>query len=92
MIIITGAAGFIASCVVAGLASKGHRSLVFVDDFSRKEKEANYVGKPCIVLVEREWLIDFMQDHVSEIEFVLHLGARTDTAEMNWNVFLELNL
>ena len=39
MIVVTGAAGFIASCLVAELNRSGHNDIVVVDDFSKKEKE-----------------------------------------------------
>ncbi len=43
MIVITGAAGFIGSCLAGALNDKNISNLILVDDFSRKEKEANYL-------------------------------------------------
>ncbi|WP_430405963.1 NAD-dependent epimerase/dehydratase family protein [Fluviicola sp.] len=40
MIVITGAAGFIGSCIVGTLNSKGINNLILVDDFSKTEKAA----------------------------------------------------
>ena len=41
MIIVTGAAGFIGSCLVSKLNSLGKTNLVVVDDFSSDEKNKN---------------------------------------------------
>ena len=38
MIVITGAAGFISSCLVAHLNEIGYKELILVDDFTKKEK------------------------------------------------------
>jgi ADP-L-glycero-D-manno-heptose 6-epimerase len=43
MIIITGAAGFIGSCLAAYLNEQGYVDLVLVDDFSISEKK-NQLG------------------------------------------------
>lgn len=45
MIVVTGAAGFIGSGLVAKLNSEGYNDIVLVDDFSRDDKRNNYEGK-----------------------------------------------
>ncbi|MDX2063932.1 MAG: NAD-dependent epimerase/dehydratase family protein, partial [Bacteroidia bacterium] len=45
MIVVTGAAGFIGSCVAAGLLDAGFGELILVDDFSRPDKAPNYAQK-----------------------------------------------
>lgn len=92
MIIITGAAGFIGSCVAAGLKASGHGPLMLVDDFSRPEKAANYEGRGFAELMERDVFLDWLDQEASGIEAVIHLGARTDTAEKDWAIFQRLNL
>ena len=42
MIVVTGAAGFIGSCLVGLLNSVGKNDVVVVDDFSKKEKEKKF--------------------------------------------------
>ena len=44
-IVITGAAGFIGSCLVGLLNHAGYENLILVDDFSRHEKDINLEGK-----------------------------------------------
>jgi len=92
MIVITGAAGFIASCLVRRLNDDGFRDLVLADDFSRPDKAVNYTGKHYRELVDRKHLADWLRKHDDQIQFVFHLGARTDTTEMNTAIFDELNL
>ena len=45
MIVITGSAGFIGSCLVSKFNSEGINNLILVDDFSKTEKENNYHTK-----------------------------------------------
>jgi ADP-L-glycero-D-manno-heptose 6-epimerase len=92
MIIITGAAGFIGSNLLDRLNAEKFTDLVLVDDFSHKQKEANYLGRKYTALVNREDFIPWLIDNQRFAEFVFHLGARTDTAEFDKNVFDRLNL
>ncbi len=92
MIIVTGAAGFIASNVVAALNHKGHRDLVLVDAFGEDSKKPNWEHKHYQLLVERKEFPSWLELHHSNIDCLIHLGARTDTTEFDWNVFLKLNL
>ena len=92
MIVITGAAGFIGSVVTAELNQKGYNDLILVDDFSKKEKERNYVDLKYKTLVDRNVFFDWFKENHEEVDFVVHLGARTDTTEFDWNVFQKLNV
>ena len=92
MIIVTGAAGFIGSNLIAGLNLSGYQDLVIVDDFSRADRERNYIGKTYSVLLERRDFFAWLRENHRQVEMILHLGARTDTTEFDWEVFLELNL
>ena len=44
-IVVTGAAGFIGSCVVTALNEKGFRNLLLVDDFGIETKRNNWEQK-----------------------------------------------
>ena len=92
MIILTGAAGFIGSNLLTGLNAAGYNDLVLVDDFSRRNREQNYLGKSFSALLERRDLAAWLRENHRQVEMILHLGARTDTTEFDWEVFLELNL
>ena len=92
MIVVTGAAGFIASVVAHKLIAEGFDRLVLVDDFSRIRKEPNYTGLKNVQLVDRDTFTDWMVKNGSQVDFIIHLGARTDTAEFDMTVFEKLNI
>ena len=92
MIVVTGAAGFIASCLVSRLNAANFNDIVAVDNFSIEKKLPNIEGKKLREYVDRETFFDWLDAHHEQVEFVFHLGARTDTAEMDPAVFDVLNL
>ena len=92
MIIVTGAAGFIGSCLVSRLNEAGHEDIVVVDDFSKTEKDQNLVGKAITAKVGRDGFMKWLEDFGSEVNFIYHIGARTDTTEFDVSIFDKLNL
>jgi ADP-L-glycero-D-manno-heptose 6-epimerase len=93
MIIVTGAAGFIGSCMVNKLNNKGFTDLVLADDFqSRSDKLRNLKGKSYSMQLHRDDLHDWFDANHAGIEAVCHLGARTDTTETDTEIFNRLNL
>lgn len=92
MMVITGAAGFIGSCLASQLNKIGFNHLVLVDDFNHEQKNKNLDGKIFAHKVDREFFFDWLPAHQAEIEFVFHIGARTDTTEFDKNVFNKLNV
>jgi ADP-L-glycero-D-manno-heptose 6-epimerase len=92
MIIVTGAAGFIGSCLVSKLNNKGIKDIVIVDDFSNDSKNKNILHKVYREKVERSVFFEWLGKNVSAVEFIFHIGARTDTAEFNMKIFDDLNL
>ncbi|MDE3143583.1 MAG: ADP-glyceromanno-heptose 6-epimerase [Bacteroidota bacterium] len=91
-IIVTGAAGFIGSCMVQYLNEQGFENLILVDDFGVEEKRKNWESKKFTQIVERYNLFDWLQENDPKIDFVIHLGARTDTTEFNYAIHEELNV
>lgn len=92
MIVVTGAAGFIASCLVSKLNQEGFKDIVLVDDFSKAEKNTNFEGKSYTDKIERKVFSEWLDNNHQLVQFVFHLGARTDTTEFNKAIFDELNL
>ena len=92
MIVITGAAGFIASQLVHHLNSLGFKDLILVDDFSHPEKAPNLEGAVFQEKVHRDNFIDWLDKNQTLVQFVFHLGARTDTTEFDSTIFDDLNL
>jgi ADP-L-glycero-D-manno-heptose 6-epimerase len=90
-ILITGAAGFIASQMAKLLNQKGFKQLYLVDDFSREDKKENFISLQFIELIDREHIQSFFERNI-QIDIVIHLGARTDTTEMDYSIHEHLNL
>lgn len=92
LIIVTGAAGFIGSCMVQYLNGQGIENLVLVDDFGVEKKRRNWEAKQYEEVVERHSLFDWLQQHQPKVNCFLHLGARTDTTEFDYAVHQKLNV
>ncbi len=92
MIVVTGAAGFIGSCLVSGLNAKGYEDLILVDDFTRTEKEPNLEGKIFSQKVDRVEFEEWLDENHKMVYFIFHIGARTDTTEFDTEIFNRLNL
>lgn len=92
MIVITGAAGFIGSCLVKKLNEEGHINLLLVDDFSRDDRASNLVGLQYIAKFHRDDFPEILSRMHADIQFIFHIGARTDTTEQDTAIFDQLNL
>ncbi|MCO5268094.1 MAG: ADP-glyceromanno-heptose 6-epimerase [Brumimicrobium sp.] len=92
MIVVTGAAGFIGSCLVSRLNAEGFNQIVVVDKFLNDLKAHNLVGKEYVEKVDRDIFKDWLKEHGKDVQFIFHIGARTDTTEFNKAIFDELNL
>jgi ADP-L-glycero-D-manno-heptose 6-epimerase len=91
-IVVTGAAGFIGSCLVGMLNEKGFKNLILVDEFERVDKEPNLTGKEWAFEVEREKFFDWLREHGPKVTAIYHIGARTDTTEFDYSVHEHLNV
>jgi len=92
MKVLTGVAGFIGSCMLTKLNNEGIRDVIIVDDFGRQDREANYENKQYSQAIDRKDFLQWFEQHPEQVDFVVHLGARSDTTEKDWATFLELNL
>lgn len=91
-IIVTGAAGFIGSMLAKFLNKKGYENLILVDDFGTEQKRANWEHIQAAHIVERYNLFDWLEMHAIKVDFVFHLGARTDTTEFDYTIHQKLNV
>ena len=92
MIVITGAAGFIGSCLTSKLNQEGISDLILSDDFSNKNKNKNLIGKQFSKKVNRNIFLDWLAKNHKSVHFVFHIGARTNTTEFDYTIFERLNL
>lgn len=92
MIIVTGAAGFIGSCLITKLNNEGFKDIIAVDDFSKVEKSGNLEGKKLKEKIDRNSFVAWFLKNNDKVEFIFHIGARTDTTEFRKEIFDELNV
>jgi len=92
VIVITGAAGFIGSYLVGLLNNAGYNQLILVDDFSDNNKLNNLKNKQYLQQVSRDEFIAWAKAKPGTIQYMFHLGARTDTTEMDYSIHKKWNL
>lgn len=91
-LVITGAAGFVGSCLLAEYARKHTHHIVAVDDFSIERKQDNFIHASQVEFIDRSLFIDWFRQHATQVEAVLHIGARTNTTEQDLALLDRLNL
>jgi ADP-L-glycero-D-manno-heptose 6-epimerase len=91
MIVVTGAAGFIGSCLVKRLNQDGFNAIIAVDKFDSSEKNKNLEGARMQERMDRDLFIPWLDEHAETVEFIFHMGARTDTAEFDRELLSRLN-
>jgi len=90
MIIITGAAGFIGSCVLSYLNSLGIDDILCVDDFGNGDKWKNILNKKYIDFIGCDAFYSKLGSfHNTEI--VIHMGACSSTTEDNMDFLYDNN-
>jgi ADP-L-glycero-D-manno-heptose 6-epimerase len=92
MILITGAAGFIGSCLASYLAHESQSELLLVDDFSNPQKHKNTEKLQNSRYINRNDLFEWIEQTQPPIEQIFHIGARTDTTEFDTSIFQALNI
>ncbi|MGQ9847768.1 MAG: ADP-glyceromanno-heptose 6-epimerase [Bacteroidales bacterium] len=92
MIVVTGAAGFIGSALVSKLNNEHFNDLVLVDDFSDDAKNKNLQNKNFSIKIHRDIFLEWLKLNHKFVEFIFHIGARTDTTEFNYEIFEKLNI
>lgn len=91
MIIVTGAAGFIGSCLIAKLNSENFNAIIAVDEFDTPVKNKNLEGKIIQERVHRDVFFEWLDKNYAEVEFIFHIGAKTDTTEFDIALLNKMN-
>ena len=93
MIVVTGAAGFIGSCIVAKLNERGARDLILVDHLHDGLKEKNLEHKKYTQYYDKKDFLELVQqDRLNpDIECVVHMGACSSTTLQDKQYFEENN-
>lgn len=91
MIIVTGAAGFIGSCLIHRLNSDNFKAIIAVDKFDNESKNHNLDNAIIQERVDRDEFMNWLDKNYENVEFLFHIGARTDTAEFDMDLLHLLN-
>lgn len=90
--IVTGAAGFIGSNLVAALNARGDSDILAVDELGTDEKWKNLVGLEFQDYWEKDdFLFALRNDSLGQVDTVFHLGANSSTTEKNAGHLAENN-
>lgn len=92
MIVVTGAAGFIGSQLILKLNQENFKYIVAVDHFGIEKKKQNYENLDTIKMVDRDNFMQWLDVNYEEVEFIFHIGAKTDTTLFDKAVFEKLNI
>ena len=84
MIVVTGAAGFIASYLAETLNKLGHTNLILVDDFSVTSKKNNWIHLSFDQCIDREAFLPWFEQNSKHIDFVFHLGAKNQDISLEF--------
>lgn len=90
MILVTGAAGFIGSNIVARLTARG-RDVAACDWLGTGAKWRNLAKHPVRDIVAPEGLWDWLDARVGEVDAVIHMGAVSATTETDVDLIVERN-
>lgn len=91
MIIVTGAAGFIGSCLIHRLNQENFNVIIAVDKFDVPAKSQNLVNAKIQERVDRDHFMTWLDKNHELVEFIFHIGAKTDTAEFDTKLLNRLN-
>jgi len=91
MIVVTGAAGFIGSYLIQRLNQDNFNAIIAVDKFDNEEKNKNLVGSKIQEKIDRDVFLPWLDKNYETVEFIFHIGARTDTAEFDTALLNKLN-
>lgn len=90
MIIVTGGAGFIGSCVVRTLNDHGYEDIVIVDNIAETDKWMNMRNKQYIKYVHKSQFLEELPTY-EDVEAIIHMGAQSATTERNFDYLWENN-
>lgn len=92
MMVVTGAAGFVGSCLIQRLNELNFNFIIAVDHFDNPEKKKNLENKKIQEYVDRDHFFEWLDKNNKHVEFIFHIGARTDTTEFDKSIFDKLNV
>ncbi|MDR3376532.1 MAG: ADP-glyceromanno-heptose 6-epimerase [Ancalomicrobiaceae bacterium] len=92
MIVVTGAAGFIGSNVLAEFEAEGRGPLAAVDWMETGEKWRNLAKRRIAAFVHPDQLLPWLDAHAGEVRLIVHMGAISATTESDVDRLVRLNI
>jgi ADP-L-glycero-D-manno-heptose 6-epimerase len=91
-IVVTGAAGFIGSNIIAGLNARGITNIIAVDELTEGNKFVNIADLQIADYVDADdFYINFAEGAYGKVDAVFHEGACSDTMEHNGKYMMDNN-
>lgn len=84
MIIVTGGAGFVGSCVVRTLNDLGIDDILIVDNIAKTGKWRNLINKKFISYMHKSVFLE-KKNSLHNVRAVIHMGAQSSTTEKNFD-------
>jgi ADP-L-glycero-D-manno-heptose 6-epimerase len=91
MILVTGAAGFIGSNLVAALAAKGINDIVVCDYLGKEDKWRNLAKHQVADIVDPKELFCYLEKYSDSIDMIFHMGAISSTVETDVDLIIKSN-
>ncbi|TRX62201.1 ADP-glyceromanno-heptose 6-epimerase [Fulvivirga sp. M361] len=91
MIVVTGAVGFIGSQLIKKLNDQNFNYIVAVDNFDNPLKNKNLEGLNLLHKIDRDGFMEWLDNNYEEVEFIFHIGAKTDTSLFDVGLLNRMN-
>lgn len=95
MILVTGANGFIGSCMIWQLneknASESRGPVIAVDSVSQKDRPLPLAKRKIDRFLDKDRIWPFLQQNAKEVRWIVHLGACSSTTETDVEYLRENN-
>ena len=91
MIIVTGGAGFIGSCIVRTLNDLGMEDIIIVDHIKESDKWMNMRNKRYLEYINRDDFLQRLPEFSGKVTHIIHMGACSATTERDFDFLYQNN-